>query len=106
MVVKIKVPKNVMRHCPICRKHTAQTTEQVKTAGRRSGSALKAGTRRKTGYLHKGYGGSPYPKIEHGSKFGAKTSHKIMLRYKCKECGKKNQGRVALRAKKFEIKKA
>ncbi len=106
MVVKIKVPKEVMRYCPSCKKHTSQHVEQVKTAGRRSGSALKQGTRRKTGYLHKGYGGSPYPKIEHGSKFGAKTSHKIMLRYKCKECNKKNQGRVALRAKKFEIKKS
>lgn len=104
-MINIKVPKEVMRHCPSCKKHTLQKVEQVKTAGRRSGSALKQGTRRKSAYLHQGYGGSPYPKIEHGVKFGAKTSHKIMLRYLCNDCGKKNQARTANRAKKFEIKR-
>jgi len=103
LVIEIKVPKEMMRFCPSCRKHTLQSTEQAKTAGRRAGSALKKGTRRKAANLHNGYGGSPYPKMEHGVKFGAKTSHKIMLRFKCKECGKKNQKKIAQRSKKFEI---
>ena len=99
----MKVPKEIKRHCPYCKKHTIHVVERVKTAGRRKGSALKAGERRRRPKLNKGYGGSPYPKMEHGRKYGAKSSQKIMLGYKCKECGKTHQSKNPQRGKKFEI---
>ncbi len=77
--------------------------DRVKTAGRRKGSALKGGERRRRPKLTKGYGGSPYPKMEHGVKYGAKSSQKVMLKYTCKECKKSHQSANPKRAKKFEI---
>lgn len=99
----MKIPKVIKRYCPICKKHTEQSVERVKTGGRRATSSLKKGSRYRLEKLHKGYGGSPYPKIEHGKKYGAKTTQKVMLRFKCKDCGKKNQTVYLKRTKKFEI---
>ena len=99
----MKVPQQVKRYCPVCNKHTIHKVERVKTSGRRKTSSLKAGSRYRLEKLHKGYGGSPYPKIEHGSKYGAKNTQKIFLRFKCSECGKYNQLDMTIRAKKFEI---
>lgn len=100
----MKVPKKIKTFCQKCRKHTEQKVERVKTSGRRATSNLKMGTRYRLIKLHKGYHGSPYPMIEHGSKYGAKTSQKVMLRYTCEICKKKHQSRNPIRAKKFEIK--
>lgn len=100
----MKIPKKVKTYCPKCRKHTEQTVDRVKTSGRRSTSTLKAGSRYRLEKLHKGYRGSPYPMIEHGSKYGAKTSQKILLRFKCTTCKKMHQSNNPFRAKKFEIK--
>ena len=99
----MKVPQQVKRYCPYCKRHTLQKVERVKTSGRRKTSSLKAGSRYRLEKLHKGYGGSPYPKIEHGVKHGSKTVQKVFLRYKCLECGKYNQVTTAIRAKRFEI---
>jgi len=104
-VIFLNIPKEVKRHCPHCKTHQIHTVERIKTAGRRTTSNLKQATRYRNIKLHKGYGGSPYKKIEHGVKYGAKTSQKIMLRYKCEACGKKHQSTNPVRAKKFEIQK-
>lgn len=101
----MKIPKTIKRHCPFCKKHTKHSVDRVKTSGRRPGSALKAGSRYRTIKLHKGYGGSPYPMIEHGKKYGAKSSQKLMLKYTCSECKKKHQSGSSKRIKKFEIAK-
>lgn len=101
----MKIPKIVRTYCKKCRKHNEHAVERVKTAGRRTTSSLKKATRYRNIKLHKGYGGSPYPKIEHGVKYGAKTTQKIMLSFKCKECGKKHQSVYLKRTKKFEITK-
>ncbi len=103
MVIDIKIPKTTSHYCPTCKKHTEQTVDRVKTSGRRKTSNLKAGSRYRLKKVNKGYGGSPYPLIQNGVKYGAKTSQKILLRYKCKDCGKKSQGSNPIRAKKFEI---
>ncbi len=102
-MVKIKIPKETKRHCPHCKKHTVHKVEIVKTAGRRSTSALKAGSRYRKKKLEKGYGSSPYPVIEHGRKHGAKTTKKVLLRFTCTECGKKHQIKRAQRLKKAEL---
>src|SRR3989338_505163 len=99
----MKIPKQQMKYCQKCRKHTKQKVDRVKTAGRRKTSALKAGSRYRVEKLHKGYGGSPYPMIEHGNKYGAKTSQKILLKFTCSVCNRKQQSTNPYRAKKFEI---
>lgn len=99
----MKIPKTIKHYCPSCKRHTKQTVDRVKTGGRRKTSALKAGSRYRTRKVNKGYGGSPYPMIQHGVKYGAKTSQKILLRFKCSVCGKKSQSGNPIRAKKFEI---
>jgi len=99
----VKIPQHVKRYCRVCNKHTVQKVERIKTSGRRKTSSLKAGSRYRLEKLHYGYGGSPYPKMEHGVKYGAKTTQKIFLRFKCSECGKYNLSNKSIRAKKFEI---
>ncbi len=99
----MKIPQQIKRYCRSCNKHTLQKVERVKTSGRRKTSSLKAGSRYRLHELHHGYGGSPYPKIEHGVKYGAKSSQKIFLRFKCSECGKYNLSNKSIRAKRFEI---
>lgn len=99
----VKIPKNMSRYCPFCKKHTKVGVERVSTAGRRAGSALKAGSRYRIRKLHYGYGGSPYPMMEHGTKYGAKTSKKVLLRFTCSICKKSHQSTSPFRARKFEI---
>jgi len=99
----MKVPKQMSRYCPNCRVHRKVSVERVSTAGRRAGSSLKAGSRYRTVKLHSGYGGSPYPMIEHGTKYGAKTSKKVMLRFTCTTCKKAHQSTNPWRARKFEF---
>lgn len=98
----MKIPREIKRYCPFCRKHQIHVVKQVKTAGRRK-SALKFGERRRRPNIDRGYGGSPYPKTEHGVKYGAKVTKKVMVKYTCKVCNKSHQNAKPVRLKKFEI---
>ncbi|OYT34056.1 MAG: 50S ribosomal protein L44e [Candidatus Aenigmarchaeota archaeon ex4484_52] len=98
----MKLPKTIQRFCPFCKKNNEHKITRVKTGGRRKTSCLKAGSRYRLKKLHKGYGGSPYPKIEHGVKYGAKKSQKVLIKYTCISCSKSHQKNIG-RAKKFEI---
>lgn len=101
----MKIPKTRNRYCPYCKKHTKHTIERVSTAGRRSGSSLKAGSRYRIKKLEKGYGGTPYPMMEHGTRYGAKASKKVMLRFTCSVCKKAHQSTAPYRSRKFEFAK-
>jgi len=96
----MKMPKKVKRYCPNCKKHTLQKVVREKTGKKRG--ALKKGRYRQR-KMEKGYGSHPYPKMETGKKFGAKSSKKLDLRYKCEVCGKQNQQKKGKRTKKFEL---
>ncbi len=96
----MKIPKKNRRYCPKCKKHTEHTTSIVKS-GRRRGS-MKEGQRRFKSKIA-GYGGYPRPKPEKGAKYGAKSSKKIDLRYKCPDCGKSQTPKKGKRAKKVEM---
>ena len=93
----MKHPKSVRIHCRTCKKHTEHTVKQVKKKARSSAHPLSQSVKRFDRKI-KGYGGFPRPK----PKGEGKTTKKIDLRYKCKECGKM-QTRGGYRIKKFEL---
>ncbi|VVB75455.1 50S ribosomal protein L44e [Candidatus Tiddalikarchaeum anstoanum] len=98
----MKIPKEVKRYCPHCKKHTLQRVTQHKTGALRS-TTTKGGRRHeRRGGIH-GYGGFPRPKIENSSRHRIKTSKRPDIRFECKECKKKNVYKNSVRAKKFEI---
>tara|TARA_B100000949_G_scaffold217899_1_gene215892 strand:+ start:2403 stop:2681 length:279 start_codon:yes stop_codon:yes gene_type:complete len=90
----MKIGKETNRHCPKCNKHTVNTISIYK-AGKQRGSSLGARNHEKD---RKGYGGQKFPEL----KRTAKTTKKITLRYKCKECSKVVMGR-GFRIRKLEI---
>jgi large subunit ribosomal protein L44e len=97
----MKLPKQVKRYCPYCKKHTLHKVSLVKP-GRKRG-ALSAGQRRFKRVM-KGYRGFPRPKVKKGGKYGAKVSRKVDLRFRCSECKKAHVQRAGVRTKRFELK--
>ncbi|MEA2054678.1 MAG: 50S ribosomal protein L44e [Candidatus Thermoplasmatota archaeon] len=89
-------PPAIMTYCPSCQKHTLHEIEKVK---KKKASELKQGQRRFR-RVTAGYGGYPRPKPEEREK----PTKRVLLRYRCKECGKAHQKRC-IRAKKFEFKR-
>ena len=96
----MKMPKEIRRYCPTCRKHTLHKVIQVKTGKKRG--KLKIGARRYESKI-KGYGGFPRPKPEKSKKWGVKLTKKVDLRYKCAECGKMHIRKEGFRVKKIEM---
>jgi large subunit ribosomal protein L44e len=92
----MKVPKIQRIYCPFCRKHTQHELEIVKKRQRRK---MAQGQRRFLKKL-KGYTSFPRSKPDY-----EKSTKKMDLRYKCKECGKKHIKGQGFRIKKFEITK-
>ena len=88
----MKFPQAVRIFCTYCRKHTLHTVEISK---RRPRSSLSHGQRI---FLRKMKGYGSFPK--ENPKGREKSTKKIDLRFKCKECGKKH-----LHGKGFRIKK-
>jgi len=74
------IPKKIRTYCPHCRKHTEQSVSQLK---KHSARPLSWGQRQFT-RVTAGYGSQPRSEQK---KF-AKTSKKVVLMLKCKECGK------------------
>lgn len=92
--MNMNVPKEMMRYCPKCNKHTKQKVSQYK-AGKRRGSAI--GERRHA-ERKKGYGGQKFPKLAKP----AKTTKKFTAIMTCSEC-KKKWNKSAVRIRKVEI---
>lgn len=90
----MKIGKETMKHCPKCNKHTVNTISLYK-AGKQRGSSLGA---RRHAEDRKGYGGQKFPEL----KRTAKTTKKMTMRYKCKDCNKVVIGR-GIRLRKLEI---
>ena len=97
----MKIPKTLKKYCPSCKKYTEQKITILK-GGKKRG-ALKQGQRRFKEKI-KGYGGYPRPKPEKGVKYGAKTTKKQVLVYKCSECNKIHIAKSGKRIKKVELK--
>ncbi|MEM2143659.1 MAG: 50S ribosomal protein L44e [Candidatus Thorarchaeota archaeon] len=90
----MKVSSSVNRYCPRCRGYREHSTSIYKKGKDRSLSAGARRMRRRT----KGYGSFPKPIQKRFSK----TTKKVSLKYKCKECGYQSQ-KKGMRLKKVEI---
>lgn len=90
----MKIPKVIITYCPRCRRHTEHTVTIYKHGKRRS---LAEGERR---YARKKQGYGSKRKAE--QKRFAKTTKKVVLKLKCKECGYVIH-RKGIRLKKAEL---
>ncbi|NAZ26617.1 MAG: 50S ribosomal protein L44e [Thermogladius sp.] len=90
----MKIPKVIVTYCPRCRRHTEHTVTIYKHGKRRS---LAEGERR---YARKKQGYGSKRKAE--QKRFAKTTKKVVLKLKCKECGYVIH-RKGIRLKKAEL---
>ena len=103
----MKFPKEVKRYCPTCKKHTTQTVGTAKQKARSATRKLSrwSPTRVKARGLNKGTGNKgkfskPAPKKW---KRKTKTTKRITIQYKCKECKKIKQIKKAIRTGRIEI---
>ena len=103
----MKLPKETMRYCPTCKKHTKHKIDTVKQKSRSSArplsrwgsSRVKArGYRTGTGNL----GRFSKPAVK-SWKRKTKTTRRIGITYKCSVCGKMHQIKKAIRAGRIEI---
>ncbi len=102
----MKIPKNVRRHCPTCKKHTLH---KVFLAKRKAPSAFSYGSKirarlrgraRGTGNL----GRYSKPAVTKWKMAGKKQTKKADLRYECSVCHKTHtRRRGGFRAKKVEF---
>jgi large subunit ribosomal protein L44e len=90
----MKMVKEMNTYCPKDNKHTVHTVSIYK-AGKQRATAV--GARRHEEDIH-GYGGQKFPKLVRT----AKTTKKVVLRLKCKECGT-IVPRLGIRLRKLEI---
>src|SRR3990167_10252524 len=101
----MKLPKNIKRYCPYCKKHTEHTititkkknpsslTYGSKVRARRRGQARGLGNR----------GRYSKPAISQFKMTGKKQTKKTDLRYECKTCKKMHMQDHGLRLKKVEF---
>lgn len=101
----MKIPKNVKRHCPNCKKHTLH---KVFTAKKKAPSAFSYGSKtrarlrgraRGTGNL----GRYSKPPVTKWKMTGKKQTKKTDLRYECSVCHKIQVQRKGFRIKKIEF---
>lgn len=105
----MKIPKAKKRYCPKCKKHTEHTVALAKSSGRSKTHPMSRGSkgRMKKRGLARGYGNRgrlSKGAISSWKRTGAKTSKKVDLRFKCKECGKMIVQNTGFRVKRPEFK--
>ena len=96
----MKMPKEVQKYCPKCKKKTKHKVIVVKPTKKRG--ALSKGARRFDKKI-KGCGGFPRPKPENSSKWGVKITKKVDIRYECTVCKRKTPISSGFRIKKLEL---
>ena len=104
----MKIPKQIKRFCPHCRKHTEHKVELAKAKARSSVRTLSRYSRSRTNArgLTKGMGNKgkySMPPIKKRKMMNKKLSKKVDLRYQCQVCKKMSQKSKGFRAKKFEL---
>jgi large subunit ribosomal protein L44e len=100
----MKMPKQIMRYCPTCKKQTEHKVLQVKGGGGKR-NVLNLGTRRFE-RKREGYGSFPRKKPENCKRWGVKLTKKVDLRYQCKDCKKMTIRKRGFRIKKLEMEAA
>lgn len=103
----MKLPKETKRHCPYCRKHTLQVIEAAKQKSRSATHPLSrwSAFRYKARGLRVGTGnqGKFSKKPPKNWKRKTKVTRRIVINYKCKECGKIKGIKKAIRTGRIEI---
>ncbi|PIN70386.1 50S ribosomal protein L44e [Candidatus Woesearchaeota archaeon CG11_big_fil_rev_8_21_14_0_20_43_8] len=101
----MKKPKTIKRLCPYCKTHTEH---KITSAKRKTGSALKRGSKyraRKRG-LARGLGNQgrySKPAVTKFKMTGKKSTKKTDFRYTCAKCKKAHTQSKGIRAKKIEF---
>ncbi len=103
----MKLPRQINRFCPTCRKHTPQKVLIAKKRTRGTAHPLSRGSKfriHKRGWdvgtgNHGRYSRPPKPKMT-----GKKQSKKTDIRYECSVCKKQSVQNKGLRTKKVEFK--
>ncbi|MEM2842079.1 MAG: 50S ribosomal protein L44e [Thermoproteota archaeon] len=90
----MKIGKEMKAFCPRCNKHTSHSVSLLKTGKRRK---LARGERHHDRVDRHGYGGQKAPLAK-----PVKTTKKMTIKLKCRECGYVLQ-REGVRLKKLEI---
>jgi large subunit ribosomal protein L44e len=103
--ITMKLPKNIKRLCPYCRKHTEHKVAQAK---KKNPSSLTYGSKyraKKRGRARGAGNQGRYskPAISKFKMTGKKATKKTDLRYNCSECKKSHVQSSGIRAKKVEF---
>jgi len=101
----MKLPKEIRRLCPYCKKHT---THKIIVNKKKNASSLTYGSKvraRRRGQArgHGNLGRYSKPAVTNFKMTGKKQSKKTDFRYECKECKKQHVQREGFRAKKIEF---
>lgn len=103
----MKLPKELKRYCPYCKKHTDQTVSTAKQRSRSATHPLSRGS--KTRELLRGVRGG-FGNQGKRSKKGAKdwkrktkTTKRITVLYTCKQCKKAKGSISAIRSSRIEV---
>ena len=103
----MKLPKDINRYCPYCRKHTKQTLAVAKQKARSSAHPLSRGSKVRQQYrgLRVGYGnqGKFSKKGAKDWKRKTKATKRLTILYKCSTCGKIKGTSSAYRVSRIEI---
>ncbi len=102
----MKLPKEIRRYCPYCRKHTEQLVATAKQKSRSAAHPLSRGspTRIKArGLQGIGNWGKRSKKGTKDWKRKTKATKRVSIVYKCKVCGKIKGIRKAIRSSRIEI---
>jgi len=102
----MKLPKEINRYCPYCKKHTKQLVATAKQKSRSATRPLSRGspTRIKLRSLE-GFGnwGKRSKKGAKDWKMKTKVTKRISITYKCKVCNKMKGIKKAIRSSRIEI---
>ena len=102
----MKIPKQLKRLCPYCRKHTEHKVSSAKKKTPGSARPLGKMAKKRSGF-GKGFGNlgryGSKPPIAKFKMTGKKASKKTDLRYECKVCKKSHTQKKGIRTKKLEF---
>jgi large subunit ribosomal protein L44e len=103
----MKLPKEVKRYCPYCKKHGLHSVDTAKQRSRSSVHPLSRGStsRVRARGLNRGTGNQGrYSKPAIKSwKRKSKVTRRLTILYKCKECGKSKGIKKAIRTGRIQI---
>lgn len=103
----MKLPKETVRYCPYCKKHTKQTLSIAKQRSRSSAHPLSrwGASRAKARSYRSGYGNLgrfSKPAVK-SWKRKTKMTKRLAILYKCSVCNKQRGSKTAIRVSRIEI---